>query len=329
MIQVVHHVADTHVENAPSIEVPARFVGDRVYVRLETANGGELTLYTDTGGGSLIVTRAAAMRLHLPTDPIDDPEARAELGPDAAMTVPPKLARRLPPLPSRAFVVLHASQVPGWPEQADGFVGAQWFGRGVWTWDYASGHLSYRSSISAAHCQSIPLGFKTDERRDRPTSFARIAVELGGSELQMLLDTGAETLLTDASRSAIADGGPKFRATSMLEATEFDAVHRLHPDWPFIEHGQVGTNAAMLRVPAVTIGHVKTGPVWFTRRPDSAYKNFMSSMMDQPVVGSIGGNAFHGLVLTIDYQGARAWLNQPGTGCFAPTHRNEQARGSH
>lgn len=288
------------------------FAADRVYVRLSTTNGGMLTLYTDSGGGSLIIARAAANRLGLPERPIEDPEARAELGADAAETLPPELAGGLPQLPSRTFVVPHSSQIPGWPDQADGFLGAKWFGRGVWTWDYANRHLWYRSSEPRACGQNIPLAFKTDGHGNRPTNFARIAVGIDGHKLQMLLDTGAETLLTDAGSSALADGGPRFRATSMLAATQFDELHKLHPDWPYVEHGQVKTNAAMLRVPTVRIGNVSTGPVWFTRRSDAAYRDFMSSMMDRPVVGSIGGNAFHGLVLTVDYGGARAWLNTPG-----------------
>jgi hypothetical protein len=60
----------------------------------------------------------------------------------------------------------------------------------------------------------------------------------------------------------------------------------------------------------VEIAGFRTGPVWFTRRSDSAYQKFMSPMMDEPVVGSIGGNALHDLSMTVDYPRSRAFFKR-------------------
>ena len=67
----------------------------------------------------------------------------------------------------------------------------------------------------------------------------------------------------------------------------------------------------MIEVPVVEIGDLPVGPVWFTHRPDRAFHDYMSSMMDAPVEGALGGNALGELVMTIDYPGARAAFTRP------------------
>jgi hypothetical protein len=272
------------------VEVPARFVADGVYVDLPLANGKLIHLYTDSGGGSVIVARSAAKRVGLKLHPITDPDLKAELGPGVSAAEKPALAEGLPQLPDRIFVVARAAQIPAWPEQGDGFLGAKWFEGGVWTWDYRRHKLwregaSWRSDDEA---HEVPLGFKTLPNGSRPNNFARIEVKIDGRVVPMLLDTGAETLLSEHALEALADGGPALRATSMIEATIFDDLHAQHPDWRYVQDAQVTTKAAMLLVPGVEIAGFRTGPVWFTRRSDSAYQKFMSPMMDEPVVGSIG-----------------------------------------
>ncbi len=293
-------------------EIPSEFVADTVYVNLPVGRDA-IRLYTDTGGGSLIVSRAAASRLHLRITPISDPDAKAELGPNAAAIEPPKLADPIPPLPARAFLVERAAQIKSWPEQGDGFVGAKWFEGGVWTWDYVHHRLLREGSTWApqANAHSAALGFKTGADGTRQTSFARIEVNVDGQAIPMLLDTGAETMLTKAALDSLGDGGPSLRATSMLRASDFDRLHEEHPDWPFIANAQLTTNAPMLRVPFVEIAGLRSGPVWFTRRSDEVYAKFMSPMMDAPVEGSLGGNAFHSMIMTIDYPKATAYFLQP------------------
>ena len=155
------------------------------------------------------------------------------------------------------------------------------------------------------------LGFKTEANGARKTNFPRIKIKLDGREIAMLLDTGAETMLSKAALDQIGDDGPALRSTSMLEASVFDRLHDDHPGWPFIPNAQLATNAPMLRVPFVEIAGIRSGPVWFTRRSDEACANFMSPMMDGPVQGSIGGNAFHSMIMTLDYPNAKAYFQQP------------------
>jgi hypothetical protein len=204
--------------------------------------------------------------------------------------------------------VPNVRELPGWPEQGDGILGAAWFAGRIWTWDYPRRRFSLESSTWrpqwAARC--VRLGFKTSATSARVANFPRIDVAVAGRRLPLLLDTGAETYLSDPALSQLHDGGPRMRATSMISASVFSAWHRAHPDWPLIDDAQVGTHAAMIRVADVDIAGLHSGPVWFTHRSDASYHSFMSSMMDRRVEGSLGGNALRRFVMTVDYVGARA-----------------------
>src|SRR5262249_47520992 len=78
------------------------------------------------------------------------------------------------------------------------------------------------------------------------------------------------------------------RATSFMKAAIFDGWRKAHPDWPFVEKAEARTGADMIRVPLVEVAGQKVGPVWFTRRPDKAFDEFMSPTTDAPVVGARG-----------------------------------------
>jgi hypothetical protein len=294
--------------------VPSRFEADTVYVLLPTARG-PVELYTDTGGGGFILSERAADRLHLKVGKADNAALSAELGAQARIAAPPQLTGRLPKLPARAIVLPRAAQIPAWPEQGDGFVGASWFAGGIWTWDYPGHRLVHERSDwrPPADARTVALSFKVDPDGTRPTNFARVQITIDGRALPMLLDTGAETFLTEDAVQRLG-GGPQLRATSMIAASVFDQWRSAHPDWRFIDNAQVATNAAMIEVPSVEIAGFRTGPVWFTRRSDKNFHEFMSSMMDARVEGALGGNALRNFVMTIDYPKALLSL-QCRAGC--------------
>lgn len=289
-------------------EIPGRFVNDGVYVRLATRSGQALELYTDTGGGGLILSRRAADRLGLAVTPLADPEAKAEMGPDAAKANAPAIDPRLPPLPS-ALVTTRTAQIPFWTEQLDGVLGAPWFAGRIWTWDFPGGKLWLEDAAWTAPKAAVlvPLGFKTNPDGSRPTSFPRMAIEVDGRRIEVLLDTGAVTVLKPAARTALGVGDEP-RATSMIVSRIFEGWRRAHPDWRYIPDAQARTGAAMIEAPHVVVAGFDVGPVWFTERPDANYDGYMSAMMDKPVEGSIGGNALRGLRMTIDYPRAQAWF---------------------
>jgi hypothetical protein len=255
----------------------------------------------------------ARTRLHLAVTPATDSQAKAELGPDAKVTAFPTFAKGDPtPAPPQANVMVmpEVMQIPGWPEQGDGIIGQAWFAGHVWTWDHPAQHFILEAADFAPpkDAHSTPLTFKTEAGGARATNFPRIVVKIDGADVPLLLDTGAETYLTPAALAALNDGGPQFRATSMIVASLFDAWHTNHPDWRMIDDAQTTTHSAMIEVPRVEIAGVAVGPVWFTKRSDDAFHKFMSSMMAAQVEGALGGNALGHFRMTIDYPRAMAWF---------------------
>jgi len=286
----------------------AHFVADRVLVDAPLADGGHVRFWTDTGGGATLLYDEAVARLKLPTRPAPAEEIGSDLGPGTRMLAAPlALAPSpFPPPPRLAFVVPDMLRGMGLPADADGNVGQDWFAGHVWTWDYPAGTLSLEDAgwRPPAGAKVVPVGF-VGSRGDEPAMwFPRIEVALAGEPTDMLLDSGATTVLTEEAARRI--GGPRLRATSMIAASRIAAWRAAHPDWRVVEHAQGGTGALMIEVPDVRIAGIQVGPVWFTQQRDWAFTGFMSSMTDKPVLGAIGGNAFHSLVMTVDYPGRRA-----------------------
>ena len=300
--------------SSPPRQLATRFRGALVYLELTAPNGVRFELYTDTGGG-MYLSLAAATRLGLPVSP--DSELAAHFGAGSGTTHFPALsAASAIPLPSgndSVAVFARTAQIPGWPEVADGLLGQSWFGGHVWTWNYPQQTLTIdeASWTPSPGDHVVPLGFRRDSTGARATNFPRIEVVIDGQKIPMLLDTGAETFLSDSARRVIGDTLPALRATSMIGATIFERWHRAHPGWRTIGHAQVGTGSGMIEVPSVEIAGLRVGPVWFTSRPDRNFEQYMSSMMDAQVEGSLGGNALSTLRMTIDYPGARAAFSLP------------------
>lgn len=69
---------------------------------------------------------------------------------------------------------------------------------------------------------------------------------------------------------------------------------------------------SMIEVPTVSVAGHSIGPVWFTRRADKNFHEFMSQWMDRKVDGAIGGNALRYFRITIDYPNAVALFERPG-----------------
>lgn len=295
----------------PGRVLHTRFAADRVYVVIRAANGARLEFYTDTGGG-LVISTAATERVGERVEAPNDSATRSELGTEARLAIAPTFARSepAPPLPPATHMVAvpRVAEIPDWPAQHDGILGQAWFAGHVWTWDYPERTLTLQSDgWTPGTGHEIPLGFRSEQGR-RVLNFPRIEVVIDGEPLSMLLDTGAETLLTPGALAALHDSGPAFRATSMIAHSVFARWHATHPDWPTIDSAQVTTHSRMIRVPRVTLAGIAVGPVWFTERSDASYHTFMSSMTDRPVEGSLGGNALSGLQMTLDYPRARAWF---------------------
>ena len=239
-----------------SVRLPAEFLEDRAFLNI---GGGHI--FTDTGGGSIVLSLAAAQRLGIELSDIDDTSVLEELGPSARRGL-------LPAIPSTPWLAVPAGReevfaipvfrlMEGWPVDSDGVFGQSWFQRRVWTWDYPAKSLwlrppSWRPINKAAHL--LPLTFKNLSNGARELNMPRTQVTIDGTELSVLLDTGATTVLTEQAMRSLGDGKPAMRATSMVGHRRFEEWRRSNPGWRVVEDAQVTTHARMILVPLLELG---------------------------------------------------------------------------
>jgi hypothetical protein len=299
--------------------LPSRFEAGQVYVTPTTKSGDSLLLYTDTGGGGAFLLEAAAKRLALNTIDVDEARQKEQGLPPGGRRIPmPEFAAaKSIPAPrdneGRLLVMPDATaaqELPAGIRPFDGMLGQSWFAGRIWTWDYPGQQFRVESDNwrAPSGMRRIPLGFKTGSNGKRLSDFPRMEIRIDGQTLPMLLDTGAMTLLTPAAHKTLADSLPAERATSMIASSIFQSWRSAHPEWRVIEQAQTGTGSAMIEVPEVEIAGQRVGPVWFTQRPDRAFHEYMSGMMDARVEGAIGGNVFEHFVMTVDYPHATAYF---------------------
>ncbi|HEV2539596.1 MAG TPA: hypothetical protein VGU03_07790 [Frateuria sp.] len=306
---------------AGGVVVPTLYQAGHFYAVPRTADGQSLKLLVDTGGGGsggmYWLTQAAATRLQLKT-------GTCKLGGEpVAVAQPPayKSGRGLPPpLPGPCGTAL---MINGGSYDVDGQLGAGYLPGRVWTFDYPARRLTLEGAgwhpDPASH--STALGFQRNAKGELASGFARITLRVDGQPLDMLLDTGATAHPTAAGEKASGTptvggyGVASYITTSMLEHWR-----RAHPDWRVVDKGDdlFGAQRAtrLIEVPRVGVAGWSAGPVWFTERPDHAFHVFMSSMMDKPVEGAVGGNVLGHFTMTIDYPGAKAYFRCV-TGCTA------------
>lgn len=291
---------------SPEVEglvLPTRFESDRIFVEL-SSGGQALRLFTDTGGGLYlhdhVVERFGLTVEHAQGDGGSPIEVVALPPLDPATPLPPVLALegRLP--------VAHES--PFGDAFGDGLLGQAWFRDRVWTFDYPAQRLElHADSIGCDDGHPVGLGFPEQDGR-RLTSYPRIQAAVDGQVFDLLFDTGATVMLTDAGLAALGDEGPAERATSFIVRSVFDQWRAAHPDWRVIEAADRMADDPMIEVPQVTVGEVSVGPVWFTARADPNFHDFMSRFMDRRVDGALGGSALRTLRITVDYPAAQACL---------------------
>ncbi|MDI3285477.1 hypothetical protein [Polyangium sp. 15x6] len=294
------------------LPLPTRFMADRFFVEPITTSGARLLLYTDTGGG-LFLTRSAVERLGLPTEQIAGDEGLAE-----GVRLPPfKPEASIPPVTVLGghLGVASKDKKACERETSDGMLGQAWFQGRTWTFDYPGRRLLLRATGDLpAHDAShrVSLGFPMNEAGTRATNFPRIQAQIDGQTVDLLFDTGATVNLTDQAAAALADGGPVVRATSFIVQSTFDRWRQDHPEWRVIEGADLcARGEPMIEVPRITVAGHEVGPVWFVRRRDANFHEWMSQWMDKRVDGALGGSALHDFRVTVDYPSAVAVFERP------------------
>lgn len=303
---------------AEAAPLPSRFEADRVFVTPATVKGETLRLYTDTGGGTNLLCREAAQRLHLPLEAAPpNAEAEAELGKNLSRTKLPSFAagRSIPAnVDGDADFLVHDCKQGS--RFGDGLLSQHWFAGRIWTWDYPAQRLSLEDANWKAPpaARAVPIGFRAAGGETPAIHMPRITVRIDGKDIDLLLDTGATGAPTKDALAAQPTAAPVdgSRATSFIARSTLEAWHAAHPDWRIVEDADAMFApkfvARAIRVPAVDVAGWNVGPVWFTERPDPAFHRMMSSMTDRRVEGALGGNAFTHFRMTIDYTRATAYF---------------------
>ncbi|OPG15398.1 hypothetical protein [Ferroacidibacillus organovorans] len=293
--------------------LPAEFIGHRIVVKPFFDDGVSLALFTDTGGSMLIkpnVLHKATKIISKSTEEsfLTSDEDREEL--QQAFFPAFNAEAWIPGIdgnPGLWFIVYDDTH--GLLKEVDGMIGQQWFADRVWTIDYLKEefHLGCtRDDLSNG--QSCPLDFKTDEEGKRLVSFPRIQAKVDGETIDFLFDTGATVVLSDKVYNLIGDGGPQTRGTSFITASVFERWKCNHPDWLTCDDADELLNESMIQVSEVEIAGYKVGPVWFTRRADTNFHDYMSSFMDKKIEGAIGGSLFQYFSIVVDYSNAVAYF---------------------
>jgi hypothetical protein len=308
---------------APAQVLPATYEAGHIYATPETVDGQRLRLLVDTGGGGAAgmywISAAAVKRLGLKTSTclLDKQPVPVASLPDY------RPGRGLPPPAAGPCgnVLMVAPKAPG---GADGQLGGSYLSAGrAWTFDYPAERLVAEGPAwrPGALARATPLGFQRDDDGQLTDGFARITLRVDGQPLDMLLDTGATAHPSAAGEKA--SGTPTvngFGVASYVTTSVLNRWHKAHPDWRVVDKGDdlAGAKyaARLIEVPKVEIAGWSVGPVWFTERPDTAFHDFMSSLMDKRVEGAVGGNVFRHFVMTVDYPRATAYF-LCATGCKA------------
>lgn len=291
-------------------QAPADFDDDRIYLLVKSGSES-LRLYTDSGGGLFpFVYEDTARKLNMKIEnTVKDGDI--EIG---FSTFPLEFEKLNIPLSvdwkSQVRVFKYDQNGKTESDQirfilGDGFFGATLFAGKIWHFDYPMKRLSYcRSANITKAFSTIPMFFKESEGK-RASHQPRIEIEIEGTKLQVLFDTGATSLY---STEAAKNIGLKrsFTSSSFIRASVAKNWIAKHPDWKVIKGGEKFSGGGdLIQVPQMKIaGHV-IGPVWFATRKDDIYDRYSKDIMDSRIDGAVGGNVFKHFEIIADYPRAK------------------------
>ncbi|CAN5386227.1 hypothetical protein BH09PSE6_BH09PSE6_25020 [soil metagenome] len=304
---IVALLACSSAFGAGDIVVPTVFEEGRIFAVPRLQNGASMRLLVDTGGGGTFqlpwIPKAEPARLGLSQHRCDLAGRLVDVV-DWPMFKPGEAL----PAPIGQCQGMHSYDAPG---ATEGQLGSTYLAGRIWTVDYPAQTLTLRGPeyVPGSGARAAPLGWPGTA----VNSFPRVTVTIDAAPVDMLLDTGATGRPTKQSIAITGAATIDSRnAASYIVTSVLERWKRRHPDWPVIDIGDDIFGPLnvmrMIRVPAVTIAGISTGPVWFTERPDTNFHDALSPYMDKTVDGAIGGNLLRSFVMTIDYPQRKVWF---------------------
>lgn len=288
--------------------IPTRYVADRFFAAPVTLQGDTLMMLMDTGGGNVFVTKQALVRMGITPKFVQVAEGDSIW--DGGKFPTFKTGASIPAALGTPKGVLFGFGENLFKELGgSGMVGHNWFAGRVWVMDYPRHQVSYFETAPAPRPigpHTIAMTLKQPLTRDDP----RIQAIVAGDTVDMLLDTGATSVLSPEAVT-IVGAGPAVRASAFAAARLWDGWHQKHPDWRVITGGEANMHSDLIGVPNMSIAGYDVGTVWFAKRPDRVYDGMMKALMDKPILASIGGTAFRQFKLTLDYVNQRVTFEKP------------------
>lgn len=288
--------APVHAE-VDQATVPLIVEGNRPFVDvfLRKADGSvrSARFLVDSGGGGFLLIESLARDLGLTWGPSQREEGKEF----ATVTTPPTVSIGAFPLqlsPERVLVAIGSDNIlpASVPGRAEGMLPGHVLARYHVVFDYPAGKFTI-ARPGVLHPVGEPMPMPVSKR----SGFPRTQLEVDGEKLGFLLDTGAS--FTMVSEVLLKSWGTR------------------HPDWERHEgaFGEArllgGQTLETMVLPEVRWGSQKLQTIGVTSQREGTFERFMSSMMKEPIVGSLAGNVLKQSRLELDYKNETLYVSSP------------------
>lgn len=290
--------------------LPSTFEDNIIYLTPKIEGGEQLRIYTDTGGGWNVISEELVNKYNWP---IHEKQADEEIVklvkmPTFEVTASIPLGGLNNFMEGMLFIA-PSDVVDKYEQDYDAFLGGRWHAEKIIQLNYLTQNILnlQRLPDDIAKYRQIGVGFQKGDDGNYTTAFPSISITIEDTEYKMLLDTGAMAVPREEFKLALNSSYRRI-ATSFIVESVFHEWQRRYPNWLVLKNACEISGADMIRVPEIVIAGQILGPVWFTKRPDSNFHIYMSSMMDTKVDGALGGSALKYLDVIVDYPSESAYI---------------------
>ena len=294
--------------NTIAKELPSNFQDNLIYLTPKLKDGRTLRIFTDTGGGWNAISKELSDKHEWP---LYEKQSDNSL---IYVTDMPEFSKEAS-IPNAGLNNWWQGKLQVVPKlelsksnDIDGFFGGRWHAEKIIDFNYPLKSISDLEALpNISKFTKVSAGLKKNADGNYITAFPSIDIKVDGKIIPMLFDTGASAWPTDEARKISGLDGTQV-ATSFIVASVFDGWVKEHPEWLVIDNACALSKSPMIRVPKIKLGERFVGPVWFTKRADHNFHNFMTSMMDRRIDGALGGSALQYVRIIVDYPNETAYV---------------------